>query len=541
MNVMKIQINWYLWTGLIVISIGCTDLEVVPKDLITGSEYINEAKDQLRADISLAPGYLEDAYSPLYQNMGERNIYALQESPTDEMVTPTRGTDWGDNGVWVALHQHTWNYEHIVIRNGWNDLLNGEARAESVLYYFDLFSQGDVDFQERLVPYVAEAKALRAYYMWQFVDLFGIVMKKDGIDAVVLSRSEGTDFVISELEAAIPNMFSKEDNIGYGRAVKQTAEAILAKVYLNRFIYNGQTFAPASDMDKVIELCNSIINSGEYELEDDYFGMFDQDNENSTETLLVLQNSQEQFRGFNSQTRILMTLHYSQKGGGAVPLEPWNGMCVPPDFVYRWDTDGNTSNGIQTNDDRFRDTRYLASTGIPLGFLIGQQVDKNGNNLSDRKGNPLSYTIEIGNLTQATEFEGTRVIKWAPDPDTQVQVWGDNDVALIRYADVILMKAEAQWRKGSTSDALATLNQLRAQRGATSLTTISADGQEILNERGFELYWEGHRRNDLIRFDKFAKGTWWAKEVTEDFRNLYPIPRVALSANIGLLEQNPGY
>lgn len=537
---MKLKISQYpCRIFLLTILCACTDLEPELTSFLTGEEYLTEAEAALRADPEKAGSFIGAIYTPLYRVIGERNLYALTEAPTDEMVTPTRGTDWSDNGIWIALHQHDWSPDHLVVRNGWNDLSAGISRTYEVLINLDVMSGGDADFRADLEPYIAEARALRAYYMWQMVDLFGQVLALDQHnEPMVLNRKEGTDFIISELEEIIPQMFSK-DEVEYGRAVKQTAEAILAKVYLNRFIYDPTTTVDA-DMDKVIQYTDAVINSGLYALADDYFELFDQDNENSSETLLVLQNSQDRLRGFNSQTRILMTLHYSQKGGGAVPLEPWNGMATTEDFYYSWDSDNNESNGVQTNDTRFYDDRYLDMTGIPLGFLEGQQVGPTGNPLTDRKGNPLVFTPEIGDITKATEAEGVRVIKWFPDMDTQVQVWGDNDIALLRYADVILMKAEALWRKGNDGDALSLINQLRTKRGASTISSISGNGQEILDERGYELYWEGHRRTDLIRFGQFTKGTWWAKGVTEDYKSIYPIPSNALTANNNLV-QNPGY
>lgn len=539
---MKMKLNRSQYTIKLLMGLllaGCTDLEPEHPSFVTGEQYLAQSAALLKQNPESTADFIEPIYTPLYQAIGERNVYALTESSTDEMVTPTRGTDWGDNGVWIALHQHTWTSEHLVVRNGWNDLSLGVSRTYEVLVNLEDMSAGDPEFQGAIEPYIAEVRALRAYYMWQFVDLFGQVLALDDQrEPTVLTREEGTSFIIAELEEIIPQMFSKED-VTYGRVVKETAQALLAKIYLNKFIYLDETSSP-TDMDKVIANCDAVINSGQYALANDYFDMFDQDNQGSPETLLVLQNSQDVFRGFNSQTRILMTLHYYQKGGGAVPLEPWNGMATTPDFFYAWDSDDNPSNGVQTNDNRFHDERYLEQTGIPLGFLFGQQVGPDGVPLEDRLSNPLIYTPEIGNISQATETEGVRVIKWFPDMDTPVQVWGDNDIALLRYADVILMKAEALWRKGDNGPALTLINDLRTKRGAAAIGSISSDGQEILDERGFELYWEGHRRTDLIRFDQFTSGTWWAKDVSENYRSIYPIPTNALTANQNLV-QNPGY
>lgn len=517
--------------------ISCTDLEPKIKEFATGEEYLADAAERIKSDPTNALAFIEPVYSSLYNWNGERNLFALTESSTDEMVTPTRGTDWFDNGIWIAMHQHSWTADNLILLRGWGDLSSGVARCYEVLTNLEAISESDPNFRAQLVPYIAEARLLRAYYMWHFVDLFGVVpYLDDALSTQVYNRSDGVAFVISELEAIIPDLLGKEDNPEYGRAVRQTAEALLAKIYLNLFIYEDRAFTNA-DMDMVIAYCDDVINSGQYSLATDYFSIFDQHNETSPETLLTLQNSGDIGRGFDSQSHLFMTLHYYQVVNGG---QPWNGMCATEDFFYAWDTDGNRNNGVQTNDSRFSDDRYVSETGIHLGFLVGQQYKPDGTALEDRLGNPLIYTAEIGDLRAASEVEGTRVVKWAPDTDAAIPQWMDNDVALLRYADVILMKAEALWRKGDNAGALSLINQLRTTRGAGNLTSIGADGSEILAERGFEFYWEGQRRTDLVRFGQFTSGTWWEKPVSEEYRNIYPIPLTALSAN-DKLTQNEGY
>ena len=108
---------------------------------------------------------------------------------------------------------------------------------------------------------------------------------------------------------------------------------------------------------------------------------------------------------------------------------------------------------------------------------------------------------------------------------------------IFRYADLWLMAAEAKFRLGRTGEALADINGLRQIRNAPILTSLTE--QDILNERGFELYWEGWRRQDLIRFDQFTR-PWANKEQSEKYREVFPIPKTALATNDGL-EQNPGY
>jgi len=130
-----------------------------------------------------------------------------------------------------------------------------------------------------------------------------------------------------------------------------------------------------------------------------------------------------------------------------------------------------------------------------------------------------------------------RVIKYPPDFGN-VDSPG-NDYILLRYADVLLMKAEALWRSGNSAGALAIINEIRTDRGAQPIASISANGQEVLDERGFELYWEGWRRNDQIRFEQFRKA-WSFKPESPERVVLFPIPQVALDNNPNL-QQNSGY
>ncbi len=515
---------------------SCTDLEPQLKEFTQGNEYLAESAEAMKSDITLVADFVEPIYTPLYQWNGERNIYALTESSTDEMVTPIRGTDWIDNLIWVQLHQHTWTAEHSVVQNGWNDLSAGVARCYEVYVNLMNMSEDDANFRVNLAPYLGEVRAMRAYYMWQYIDLFGVLpFLNESHSPDVMDRATGTEFILNELEEIIPDMFDS-DQTAYGKAHKQMAETLLAKVYLNRHIYEDRA-VDNGDMDEVIANCDAVINSALFSLSGDYFSMFDQDNESSPETILTLMNSGEEGRGFDSQAHTFMTLHYNQPVNNG---QPWNGMCVPQTFFYSWDTDGNNGNGVQTTDTRFQDDRYLDETGLHLGFLFGQQVDPDGVNLEDRVGNPLVFDPDIDDLFAANEREGARVVKWAPDTDASIPQWMDNDVALLRYADVILMKAEALWRNGDASAAITLINELKTTRGAATISSISGDGQEILDERGFEFYWEGQRRTDLIRFEQFTQGTWWAKDVSDDFRSIYPIPVTALSAN-EKLTQNPGY
>ncbi len=172
-----------------------------------------------------------------------------------------------------------------------------------------------------------------------------------------------------------------------------------------------------------------------------------------------------------------------------------------------------------------------------MGFLIGQQYDGSGTALTDRNGAPLIFTKDVSLIEAGSNLEvtGVRVMKWTPDFDNGGDV--NIDMPLMRLGEVYVNLAEAYLRNGDTGNALATVNILRSARNAAPLAAI--DMTSMLNERGFELYWEGLRRTDQIRFNDF-NNAWDEKSATDSHVNIYPIPNTALGANPNLT-QNPGY
>ncbi|VAW28500.1 Cell surface glycan-binding lipoprotein, utilization system for glycans and polysaccharides (PUL), SusD family, partial [hydrothermal vent metagenome] len=156
--------------------------------------------------------------------------------------------------------------------------------------------------------------------------------------------------------------------------------------------------------------------------------------------------------------------------------------------------------------------------------------------LKTRSGAPLIFTPDV-NLTNASEAQGIRVIKFAPNPQTTRQFNEGNLFFIFRISDVYLMRAEAEFRSGNVAAALADVNAIRAKRNATLRTSLTLD--DIYNERGYELYWEGKRRQDMIRFGFFNKPM-SEKPETPAYTSLYAIPQSALDVNPNL-KQNPGY
>ena len=512
-----IKISSVFSFGLILTTVSCTKLE----EETFGSRSIDKGG-------AASASSLQGVYDQLNGQADQANTYALQEHPTDEMMGPTRGTDWGDFGAWRKLHTHTWDPSHQQINDTWDQLNTGVYRASQVV-------AGSTDNSIK-----GQASFLRAWFMFQVIDLYGQAPFREiggnpDDNPKVLNRKDATDFIIKDLEFAEANLGTATP----GKASKSAAQALLAKVYLNRAVYSAPavggpfTFVKA-DMDKVIEYSNKVMAAG-YQLNGagQYFDNFSWDNSTkSKEIIFAIENSETQAPG-NARNRWRMGLHYNSFGkkdqGG------WNGFTTLADFYKSFEATDERRGGTYPG--------LTDKIGLRTGFLVGQQFGIAGAPLQERGGKPLIFTPEV-NINRANESQGIRVIKYFPKPDASNNVNDDqsgNDYIFLRYADVLLMKAEAIFRGGS--DPLAQtpaviLNSIRVPRGATPIVTV--DAKAILAERGRELYYEGWRRNDQIRFGTFNEPVDQRATKTDLSKTLYPIPQRAVDTNPNLV-QNPGY
>lgn len=491
---------------------SCTNLEVEEKDSV-----VVESGSGEFTGIDPVAG-LQTGYADLRGWGDQANLYALLEITSDELLVPTRGTDWGDNGVWRTLHQHNWDITHQFVLNAWNNLNSNIFRLNQLLA-----PESGADAVQ-----LAEGKFLRAFNMFYLIDLYGQVPFRgvnDGpeVNPEVLNRSEAFDFAMNDLEEALPDLPTIAPGLGTIRASKAAAHFLMAKMLLNKHIYKGEATPAAADMTAVIVHVDAIKADG-FDLDDDFFEIFE--NTADTETIF--------FTDASVGNRMWCGLHYFQTtpdwpGGG------WNGFSTTADFYALFEGDPNSNEPGHGQEERRGFVPNDGSNfGIGYGFLVGQQYNVAGEPLNDRGGNPLVFTKNFPGLSGNNESNGIRVIKYHPKngPFT-------NHLILFRYADAHLMKIEAILRGGTSSDNAQDLyNELRTIRDASTISgtpTLT----DILNERGRELYIEGWRRNDQIRFGTFTS-TWALKDNTEPFRVLFPIPSLAISTNPNLT-QNPGY
>lgn len=495
--------------------------------------------DQVGGGGSNVGALLNGVYNSMrttYQD--QTRVYCLWEMTTDELIGPTRGPDWDDNGVWRVLHQHKWDGENARVREGFNDI-SGTVFAATDLLRFNPSAQQ-----------AAEARFLRAFSMFMLLDGWDQVPYRDPGESViqparVRKGAEALDYIISELNAILPNL-PDGGNPNKIRANKDAARVLLMKCYLNRGVFatndtrKAPTFA-AADMNQVITLADAVINTGHFSMAPNYFDNFAPANSTiGTENIFTQENVSGVGTGSPTvRSRYHSTMHYNQNPQG------WNGFTTLSDFYNKFEAT-----------DKRRGVAY-ASAGAPpnpggrvtVGFLTGQQYDWTTDApLKDRTGAPLIFTPNVLNIETGTNLEvtGYRAYKYPIDYPNDGSGNTDNDYVFFRLTDVLLMKAEAILRGGTGtvagsygSTALALVNSIRtnASRGASALASVSLD--QLLDERGRELYLESWRRQDLIRFGKFLQA-YQQKDVSDPKYLLFAIPNQQLAVNPNL-KPNPGY
>ena len=498
----------------------------------------------------------------LFAPYATSNLFDKQEATTDEVVVPTRGQDWDDGGTSRRLHLHSWKYEDNGMGGSWDNCYAGVNTANRLIYQFQLLLKSGNITSDVSSAYVSELQTLRGFFYWQLVDLYGnipLVTDFTSLDATpkTVARKDVYDFIVTDLEAAVPLLSKTVGGTNYARMNYYAGQTLLAKLYLNAEVYSG-----APQWNKVITACDEVLNSGKYSLESNYFANFNENNSGSKEFIFSIPYDQVFFTGFNLS---MQTLHYGSQATYNLTSSPWNGYCSMEEFY----------NSYTDNDLRKGDVGTLLGPATKRGnFIAGYQyilggglVTDGGADADDPDGPPLNFgnmlhspaVPQINELgPQGWRQSGVRIGKWefanGGTPDLS------NDYAVFRYADVLLMKAEALFRLGNTALALPLVNQIRERAGLTDLTSLDGkvcfdlagpvvSGGELLNEMGREMAFEHNRRQDLIRWGFWNSNDKWAIpyhnvgdviKTTGDYLKIFPIPKAKLDANPNLV-QNPGY
>lgn len=511
---------------------ACTNLDEkeLLYDQVTTDQFFKTDKEFLSA--------MGAAYTNLYGFRG--GITNSNEVTSDEIVVPTRGADWGDGGHWVRLKLHTYKPNDPEINSTWNLLYRGVNTCNRLIATFE-----PVGTPESLA-YIAELKVLRGIYYYWLLDNYGNVPISIDFKNIVppanSTRKEVYDLVEKEITENVGKLAKTgpKDQLTYGRVNYYTGMAALAKLYLNAEVYTG-----TAQWDKCINACNEIINSGKYTLTANYKDNFIKDNTGANEFIWAIPFDQVNAPGFNLNHQ---TLHQESQKTYNMTAQPWNGFATTAEFYNSYINAGQNPGPQGTVIGL--DPKGTPTTGTVdkrlSNFLVGPQFDAAGTRLvdgaadiEDPDGKPLTFTPYMNELEpRAWRQTGARINKWEFYNGMTSNM--SNDVAIFRYADILLTKAEALARKNgwNNNEALGLVNQIRTRAGVTSYDKL--DEVNFLAERGREMFFESVRRQDLIRFKKYNAAFQFHPADVSTNVNLFPIPEAQINAN-QKLKQTPGY
>lgn len=531
-----------------VLPFGACDrfLEDNPSDRISADEAYNTVSD-LRLN----------ALGPIYSNLGgssasqglqgtARGVYDLNTFSTDEAMIPTRGADWYDGGIWQNLFLHRFGNVDFT-GDTWNYLFKEVLACNRALERIDAFAATHPD--EQIADLRAEARALRAMFLYYAMDLYGRVplftSSSPTVEEMRLqNRSAAFRHIVAELQGALtdlPIQRSPRPGEYYGRMTDAVAEFLLAKLLLNAEVYADDDWTDDSrpdatamrwDVDGIAmntweaveTYCERIGYQG-YRLADDFGDNFSISNEESPELIFTI--PMDIYNYSNRYVYQFLSMHYNQ--ASALGLNGENGPCATIEAMQTF------GYGTDTPDKRLLKTYYCDTVYHDVTWEMVTLDD----------GTPLVYYPMAVRLDLSNDpYEktaGARMRKYEMDlaamSDGQLR---RNDIVLYRYADVLLMQCEAMLRDGragAAADEL--LNLVRRRAGMDDRTATLAT---VLEERMLELAWEGWRRNDLIRYGLFTRAYSDRPQTAGDLNGytlVFPIPGETLTACQS--DQNPGY
>lgn len=512
---------------------SCTNLDETMYSGLAAQDFTATADD--------LASLLGPVYVPMRaMMMGWQGYFDVMEEPADIVVTPARPNGWYDGGTYHRMHRHEWTFTQWQPTNLWNNCWRIINTANRVIYQIetdDIPLTGDIRDKT-----LAELRGVRAWAYYILVDSHGNVpIATDFSDPEPpkqFTRQEVFDFAVSELTAVLPYMEDQVSTATYGRFTKWAAHMTLAKLYLNAEVYTG-----TPQWNKAIEHADAVINSGKYILEPNYKTSFLTNNSGSGEIIwsvpyddvLATQWSQH-MKTLNPNHRLVLNME----------AQPWGGSCGVPPFIWTYDED----------DTRKQDTWIM---GDQHNVTTGAYVLTYDNYLPSMGG-------DHGPL--ATMENGYRLGKYEIRVGARASL--SNDFVLFRYADALMMKAEALLRTGNADAAATLVTQVRQRAFTANPEKAVVTGSELmqgssyqygwyregevqnpeggadiqygrfLDELGWEFALEARRRQDLIRFGVFHTKTWMNHNPTNITKAIFPIPEAAMLTNPNLV-QNPGY
>lgn len=474
--------------------ISCSDdfVETKPPYSIDSENYFNSEED-FNDGLIAAYDLLQSTYANvLLGEIASDNTLCGGESPTDVI---------GWQQIDDMIHTPT----NSNLKNIWDWMFAGVQRANYILEF-----QNKIDFEGK-TQIIAEARFLRAYYQFELVKWFGgIPMKGDARfklgDEKTIPRSSVQDVyavIESDLIFAVANLSPTASQ--KGRATKGAAQALLGKAYLyqNKFLQAATTF-------------ESLISTSPYSLVTDYNTIFEMEGENGPESIFEVQYTDVEGAGFGC-----LQCSEGNVAVGFSGVRGYEGPLFSPGFSFNVPTQ-ESADAFEVGDKR-KDVAILdiaAWAGANSGVKYGKGNEDTG--FFNRKYLPRKRSANAAGDLNLTN---------------------PNNYRAIRYADVLLMAAEA-YNRGGIDDGKARtyLNEVRKRAFGDNNHNISASGAALTDfiwaERRLELFGEGHRFFDLVRTGK-AVGT--IPGFQKDKNELFPIPIEEIQFAAGNWQQNPGY
>ena len=512
----------------------------------------------------------------IYTSFGNRlygstdNVHTLQEFSSDAWILPGRQGDWVDGGKWQSLFLHNYGPGNATIKSTWNALYTIIGNCNTSIDNLETFIQAGGE--SYLQDYQYEARAVRAILYYHLVDLFGRVplvtsSKTVMADVNQSSRSEVYQFIVDELTDCIPHLPSgKCQNMGkyYGRVTKAVGYMAMAKVAINSPILSKDDWNDGSlvggiakvapyvnqagknikialdgttrDAWETVLYCQKQIEKEGYSLHPNFSQNFSKTNDSSVENIWTQPSDGTTYKVSDyNPTRTLHAAHASAYG-----LQGWNGACATVEQmkVFKYGTD--------EQDPRMDMTFFYGPV-----FVDGKPIDAGLGDGAQLCYNPMDVVVDFKEdvPNQILKFAGARMSKYEVDNTTSSYLNHNNDKVFWRYADALLLAAEAKVRMGQSGDAEVNEIRDRVQAGQKSNVTL----QDILDERMLEFSYEGMRRQDQIRFGTYTEPTTdryagvHHNVATGDyvvdntgFTTVFPIPTSVLELNTKLT-QNPGY
>lgn len=562
---------------------GCTSLEEeILDESLTGT-----------GQAETVSGSIAPVYGLLRQVWMHTVNFGLQEVASDEAILPYRGgTDWYDGGKFIAVHQHLMTPSNALVGDTWTSITLCLSRA--VIAEERLTAEvekGNPEAQHALYEMVA----MNAYLNMIALDNWGLVFKKESSDQIsqILRGQEAISYIEERLMSVVDVM---SNDVGPGRLTKDAVRALLARLYLNAAVYRDPYGVPEfnrEDMDKVIQYTSDII-SGSHSLSAEYFDLFNDSNHTNPEIIFA-----------QDQRGVLETEHsrwaYWSISGDQVPRPEFpstrgtDATAATPDFIQTWaDAYGSVDDAAEADARFYQENTVIPDAlkdlsgvtpandsdhyycvdadefeidrGIIRGVIWGPRKDAGGKIMTCDDGKIRIYPV-INRRTSGANLRyvdhtlnvdfteqgslhntGHRFSKYQfSHTATNCCSYSSVDVVLIRLGEIYLMRAEAKLRNGDNAGALEDVNTLRTSRTARPAQTppalTSIDLDILFRESGFELYWEGLRRNYQIRFGKYEE-SWTGKTDSDSRKRLFPIPQKAIdgaSSEKGFLVQNQGY